>query len=75
MLAEPGPRVQRDVDVRRKFAGDDLAEHDDAVWCGRPGQCPAALDDSSLGDPAASPDQGAVLVVAAQTNRLAGVMA
>jgi hypothetical protein len=31
MLAEPGPRIQRDIDVRRTFAGDDLAEDHDAV--------------------------------------------
>ena len=62
---ETGPGVQHHVDPRRSLPRDDAAQHDGLM--GVPGECERlpALDNGVTGDPAAAPDEGAGLVVAA----------
>jgi hypothetical protein len=62
VLAEPGPQVQDDLDLRGAAVGDDPAEHDGAARVDRERECLVALGDAVGGDPAAAPDQRAFLV-------------
>ena len=75
MIAETGPRIQDHLDLRRVITSLDLAEHHRAIDRAGEGERLAALDNAILGDPAAPPDQAALLVIAAQTNWLVGVTA
>src|SRR6202044_1751201 len=67
--AETGPQVQRDLDLRGTVARDDLAQHDHSAGLAGKREGLAALGDTVRGDPAAAPDQGAFLVVAAPDER------
>src|SRR5215813_11361287 len=62
---EAGPGVQPDVDLRRSLPGDDAAQHHGLIGVAGEGERLPALDDRVRGDPAAAPDEGAGLVVAA----------